>query len=283
MKKMAVILLVLFILVAAGLSWITMRFRNTLPKKGGVTGAAADAVARTLQKRIRHNAWKKIGAIRWKFRKVHHHVWDKRRQYIQVKFGKKAQYKVQMALHARKKGIVWKGGKELTTGKERDRALRLAYAFWANDSFWLNPLAKLFDKGVTRTLFKDKQSKRLLISFASGGVTPGDKYLFVLGKNGLPKRFQMWVKILPIPGISVDFERWTDVGGALLSLDHKLTKWSRVHITLNDVKAASSIEKLESKDIFLPLHYRLHPQARRKVPTRRPTSVPVRRAPAATR
>ena len=110
--------------------------------------------------------------------------------------------------------------------------------------------------------------------------------MFVLGKNGLPKRFMMWVKILPVPGISVDFARWTDVGGALLSLDHKLTKWSRVHITLDDVKAASSIEKLEGKDIFLPLHNRLHPQARRKVPARRttgqPTSAPVRTAPVRT-
>ena len=83
MKKVAVILLVLFILVAAGLSWITMRFRNPLPKRGGVTGAAADAVAKDLQKRIRHEAWKKIGAVRWKFRKVHKHVWDKRRPYAQ--------------------------------------------------------------------------------------------------------------------------------------------------------------------------------------------------------
>ena len=79
MKKVAVVLLVLFILVAAGLSWITIRFRNPLPTQGGVTGPAADAVARALQKRIRHDAWKKIGAIRWKFRKVHLHVWDKRR------------------------------------------------------------------------------------------------------------------------------------------------------------------------------------------------------------
>ena len=36
--------------------------------------------------------------------------------------------------------------------EDAQKAIDTAYAYWINDSFWLNPLVKLFDDGVERAL-----------------------------------------------------------------------------------------------------------------------------------
>jgi hypothetical protein len=80
----------------------------------------------------------------------------------------------------------------------------------------------------------------LLITYASGGTTPGDSYLWHLDDNGKPKSFQMWVKILPIGGLEASWEQWiTTESSAVLPTFHKLLF---LGIELQDIKGLSLSE-----------------------------------------
>ena len=81
----------------------------------------------------------------------------------------------------------------------------------------------MFDKGVERRLVKTKADKEaLLVTYTSGGSTPGDSYLWHLDRNGKPESFQMWVDILPIDGLEASWTDWTTTStNAQLPTFHK--------------------------------------------------------------
>jgi hypothetical protein len=63
----------------------------------------------------------------------------------------------------------------------------------------------------------------LLVSYSSGGVTPGDAYLWILDENGLPKAYRMWVNILPVGGLKSSWEDWKTLPtGAKYAASHIL-------------------------------------------------------------
>lgn len=83
---------------------------------------------------------------------------------------------------------------------------------------------KVFDSGVERRLVKTEENKdALLVTYTSGGSTPGDSYLWHLDDTGKPKSYQMWTQILPIEGLEATWENWTTTeSGAQLPTFHKL-------------------------------------------------------------
>ena len=41
-----------------------------------------------------------------------------------------------------------------------------AWRFWANDSFWINPISKIFDSGTSRSIvMQEDGSKSLLVTY----------------------------------------------------------------------------------------------------------------------
>ncbi len=61
---------------------------------------------------------------------------------------------------------------------------------------------KSLTKVYERRLVKTKTNKdALLVTYTSGGTTPGDSYLWHLDASGKPESYQMWVSILPIGGL----------------------------------------------------------------------------------
>ena len=69
----------------------------------------------------------------------------------------------------------------------------------------------------------ENQKNALLVTYTSGGSTPGDSYLWHLDQDGKPKSFQMWVEILPIEGLEATWENWTTTeSGAQFPTFHKL-------------------------------------------------------------
>ena len=83
---------------------------------------------------------------------------------------------------------------------------------------------KIFDKGTERSIATLKNGKEaLLVTYNSGGTTPGDSYLWHLDPTGKPISFQMWVDILPIGGLEASWDDWTTTeSGAQLPTFHKL-------------------------------------------------------------
>lgn len=242
MKKRHIFLsLFVLLLVGVAILWVVASH----PKPEGKAGPAADALARAVGKAAKLDAWARTGAIAWNFGGRYVHLWDRKRQLSRVRWGKgRKRTEVLFAIGHPKEGVATRGGKKLT-GKDLKEALETGYKRWCNDSFWLNPLAKLFDKGVVRKLVKRDGQKHLLIEFTSGGVTPGDTYFFVLGANKLPLRWHMFVSIIPVKGLQASFDGWkTLTTGAKISTVHKL---GPLKLKLTEIKAAKTLKGLYPK------------------------------------
>lgn len=205
-----------------------------LPK--GETGPAADALAREIEAYANPEAWAETRAVQWTFRGVNRHLWDRDRSLVRVISGDK----VAWLRLADRTGVVEQDGVRIEHHRAR-RDLDAAYARWVNDSFWLNPLVKLFDPGTRRELVPGENGG-LLVIYSSGGVTPGDAYLWEVGPDGAPIAWRMWVQIIPIGGVRTTWEGWITLStGARISTAHQGFIGT---LELSDVKGARSLEAL---------------------------------------
>ncbi len=220
---------------------------ESLPK--GKTGAEADALAQKVLSAINKTAWDSTGAIMWTFADKHSFIWDKKRHLTQVRW----EDKVALIDLQEVKGLAYQNGEPIADQIQNDELIKTAWSHWANDSFWLNAPAKVFDGGTSRSIVSlEDGSTGLMITYNSGGVTPGDSYLWILDENNLPKSYKMWVKIIPMGGVEATWEDWKPLStGALISRSHKL---GPLDIALTNVKGAKDLLELtEGKDIFAPI------------------------------
>ncbi|TDB64575.1 hypothetical protein [Arundinibacter roseus] len=175
-----------------------------LPK--GRPGPEAEALAIKMQEAVGAEALEeKTGVLSWTFANKNHYVWDPKRSLVQVAWG---DTRVLLNLSDWPKGKAFE--KEVEVTDERLDVLRgKAYQYFVNDSFWLVAPTKTFDEGVERAVVVQPDgSKALLVTYSSGGVTPGDSYLWHLDADGLPVSYQMWVSIIPIGGLKATWENW---------------------------------------------------------------------------
>ncbi|MEL6344973.1 MAG: hypothetical protein AAFV53_17780 [Myxococcota bacterium] len=214
----------------------------------GQTPALADDLAREVQQAVNIDAWAKTGAVSWDFRGRNRHLWDRERNLVRVEWDEVV---VLLDLTSQD-GRATRGGQPVDGDRAR-ALLEDAFARWANDSFWLNPLAKLFDDGTTRTLVDIDGQQGLMIRYASGGVTPGDSYVWLLGPDRRPAAWKMWVSIIPIGGVETSWEGWQTLPtGALVATQHAFPFGGGV--TLSDVQAAETLDALiRGPDPFQPL------------------------------
>jgi len=176
------------------------------------------------------------------------HLWDRGRGLARVEWNGR---RVLLDVHTQK-GRAWKDGVELPDGAAKDKAIGNAYALWINDTFWLNPVVKAFDDGTSRALSSVDGKRALLVSYASGGLTPGDRYLWIVGDDGRPMAWRIWVKILPVGGIQFTWEGWTKLAtGAWVATSHKVGPIDAVHLV--DVVGGGSLHDLEPADPFAEL------------------------------
>jgi hypothetical protein len=216
MKVLKWIGIVVGALIAIGIVAVLI-LSEPLPE--GEKGAAADALARRVEQAINKSAWDSTRYVQWTFSGLHDYTWDKEQHLVNVRWGD-----TRVLLNPNElTGEVWEDG-ERVTGEDAAKKVQQAWSFFANDSFWLNAPAKVFDPGTERTLVQQEDgSEALLISYTSGGVTPGDSYLWLLDENDLPYAWKMWVKIVPIKGIETSWEGWTTLeGGAKIATQHEL-------------------------------------------------------------
>lgn len=237
------------ILIVGLLALVVLGYSLHDPRPEGQPGAEADLLARSMETAVNKEAWDRTGAVRWSFFERHHYVWDRERGLVELRWGdSRALFRT-----ADQTGRAWSAGAE-QTGEDAEQALRAAYAYWINDAFWLNPVVKFFDPGVERSLVKLEDGRNaLLVRYSSGGVTPGDAYLWIPNDDGLPEAWRMWVQIIPIGGIETSWEGWTELStGAKVSTQHE--GWGRMMTFISNVEGAANLEALGvDVDLFEPL------------------------------
>ncbi len=223
---------VIFVLVAIILLRI---FQPSIPE--GTPGAEADDLARKMMSSVNCEAWEQTTWVKWTFA-GHRYIWDKKRNLLQAEWGNK---KVLLQLD-NQQGLVYQSG-QLISGKKADKARQKAWAFFCNDSFWLNPVCKAFDPGTERTRVELADGgSGVAVTYTSGGVTPGDTYLWELDQQFRPKRWRMWVKILPVGGMPADWINWRQLqGGAWIARQRTL---GPMKLSFDDVSAGNYWEEL---------------------------------------
>ena len=207
----------------------------------------ADQLARQMMAAVQVDAWHSVGAVSWNFGDRRQHLWDRQRQLARVIWEDNL---VLLDLETQLGVAVTLDGE--VRGPERSRLEKIAWSHWCNDSFWLNPIAKLFDEGTSRGLVEVDGETALLVRYDSGGVTPGDAYLWFVGSDGKPTRWKMWTSILPFGGVEATWEDWMTLGnGALISTRHK-TKLFELELT--EIVAGPNLRMMAPKgDPFAPL------------------------------
>lgn len=232
----------LIVLLFVGI-WIT---NDALPE--GKQGAEAEALAQKIWTATHTSSWDSVGAISWNFGNRQRHLWDKERHLARVQWN---EYVALVNINE-KKGIAYKNG-EKVEASENDKLVEKAWQLWVNDSFWLNAPSKIFDPGTSRTLVKmEDGSEALLVQYSSGGVTPGDAYLWLVDENGLPKAWRLWVQIVPIKGLEFSWSNWMETSeGASISQTHESKLFT---LQLSDIKTGESPAALNNGvDPFTPL------------------------------
>lgn len=213
----------------------------------GKTGPEARALADEMAQAVNLDGWKSTGVVEWTFGGRRSHLWDRARSFTKMSNG---DLEVWLDLTS-KKGVVRRAGETLS-GDEKQNALDGCWAAWVNDAFWLNPVAKMFDAGVELSLVElEGGADGLLASYTSGGLTPGDAYLWIPGEDGKPKAWKMWTSNIPIGGAEASWEGWTQLPtGAWISTEHAMEAFT---LEIGDLKGAGSLGELYPEDPFAPL------------------------------
>ena len=240
-KYILMALLVLAALVAIGYVIID----EPLPE--GKSVPRADALAKKMLRAVNDDAWQETVAVQWTFPGGHEHLWDKERHLARVRWDN---YDVLVRLDS-VSGLAYKDGEEIKDREEARELVQEAWEYWVNDSFWLNAPNKVFDPGVSRKLVtREDGQEALLITYGSGGVTPGDSYLWLLDEDGLPHAWQLWVSIIPLGGVEFSWEDWQTLdSGAKIATLHQ----GPLTLEISNVRTGESVEALAGEDPFKSL------------------------------
>lgn len=203
------------------------------PLPTGESGPEADALAYRMLDALNNKAYQKASMIEWSFRGgSHSYFWDKEKSMVTVAWD---DYKVNLDLITPYSSTAYKNGKKVAH-EETVELVEDAQKYFNNDSFWLVAPFKVFDAGTERYLVDlEDGSEALLVTYTKGGDTPGDSYLWVLERSGIPKSFKLWVSIVPIDGLEATWDGWKKTkSGALLPSSHT---FGPINMSLGEVKA----------------------------------------------
>ncbi|MGY8916492.1 MAG: hypothetical protein ACKVJF_15580 [Flavobacteriales bacterium] len=228
--KIAFIVLSLFTLIIVVLFII---YNKPFPEILKDSGPEADEMAIKMQRALHYDEFKNSHFIEWSFQNGNNtYFWNKQKHIVTVKWD---EILVILDLKRPKLSKVTKGKIE-TRGTLKDKLIAKATKNFNNDSFWLAAPFKLFDSGTERRLVQlEDGSKGLLVTYTSGGNTPGDSYLWKINETGFPESYQMWVSIIPIGGLEATWDGWEKMdSGTYLPTTHKI---GPLTLSMGDVKA----------------------------------------------
>ena len=178
------------------------------PLPEGVQDEKADQLAKEILSKVNFEAFKKTAIIEWTFAGIRSYTWHKSEDYVIIN---SSSYKVKLDLKDYSNSVIVSSNKS-----DHNQLLENCIAHFNNDSFWLIAPYKLMDKGTQRRLIIEDGKQSLLVTYTSGGTTPGDSYLWEINKNNKPTAFKMWVSILPVGGVKAKWKDWTTTETGML-------------------------------------------------------------------
>lgn len=225
--------------IAGGLYYY---YQNDEPLPEGTEGPKAEQLADKMLTALNYAAWEETGAIKWSFRDAHHFIWDRTAPNggaVELVWDNN---RVQFYANDYLGGRTWANENPLE-GSKRKEKLETAWGHFCNDSFWLIAPFKVRDPGTTRKWVDlGNGEEGLLVTYGSGGVTPGDSYLWLLNEDGTPKAWKMWVNIIPVGGMQATWENYiTAQSGIRLATEHKLEAFT---LKLTDIQAGANLEEI---------------------------------------
>ncbi|GGG88099.1 hypothetical protein GCM10011416_00410 [Polaribacter pacificus] len=224
LKFLGILILILAIIAAV------FYYKNNEELPTGVQGKEADALAQKMLTALNQKYLAETEVIEWSFRGEHFYKWYHQKDVVMVSWND-----IQVELHTKEpsKSKVLKSKNKAENKKHIEQATN----FFNNDSFWLMAPYKVMDPGVERRLVQYNDKAALLVTYTSGGSTPGDSYLWILDKNGMPTEYKMWVGIIPLGGVSATWSDWTNTDtGIKLPTKHSLSLFG-MQLDLGKVKA----------------------------------------------
>ena len=210
------------------------------PLPSGIEGPEAERLADQLLSVIKAESFERAEGAQWTFRS-HRYLWH--RGLGRVRVSLEDDLHVYLDLKAQR-GWSLEAGVRPEPSEESEHVADAIKAF-NNDSFWAFAPFKVRDGGTTRAHVRDPETKRsaLLIHYRTGGSTPGDHYLWHLDKEGRPERWQMWVSIIPVGGVSSTWSEWRETrSGAWVATEHRFR--GGVSLRLEDIEITERFEQL---------------------------------------
>ncbi len=221
MKKFFKIVGVIIILLVLVIGVIYYSYNESLPE--GESGPKAEELAQKMSAALHKDAYDTTEVFEWSFRDVNHYKWFKQKGIVEVNLNGNS---VVLDLNDNSKSKA-----------KSPELISEALKNFNNDSFWLVAPYKIFDNGVERKVVNYDGKDALLVTYTSGGSTPGDSYLWILDENYKPVSYKMWVQIIPLGGVSAS---WSDIkkteSGVYLPNQHKLSIFG-MELDMGEVKA----------------------------------------------
>lgn len=223
----------LSILVILGIAFVIMnaKYSSELPK--GETGEKADLLAQNILTSLNYEDYQNTSQLSWKFRD-NTYQWNKNTNEVLVSWEGNT---VLLYTKDTQKSII-KSPLDISDTERQQLITDATNAFY-NDSFWLVAPYKIMEQGVTRKYVAatETENASLLITYSSGGSTPGDSYQWFVDENYIPTKFKMWASIVPIDGLTATWADWKETGsGAKIS--HSKTLIDLMEIPISEIKTS---------------------------------------------
>ena len=184
---------------------------------------------------VHKTAWDSTNYVQWTFNKNNQYLWDLKNHLFALRNTDKT---IVMNPSTRLAFTIENNNSRPATEKEKDNA----YTRFTNDAFWLNGYMQLENRDILLETTENEQ-KDLMVTYLSGGVTPGDGYWWHLDATGLPESCSMWLKMFPIGGMTVTFQDWEETStGLKYAQNHYLGSFNLVRIK------AQSFQLLKDSD-----------------------------------
>lgn len=240
LRRRARVFLILLILCVTSCGGAIWSLSDPLPI--GREGAEAEVLADRILSAVNAGAAQHVEGAKWRFA-GHTYLWhvglgrvrvdldDDERVYLSL--GDPAESRAYL------EGLIQSGG-------DAQALIQEAVDAFNNDSFWVFAPLKVRDEGTIRAQVDTPDGPALLVKYSQGGSTPGDQYLWHLDESGRPIKWQMWVQIIPIGGLSATWEDWRQTQSGLW-IAHRHTI-AGIELVTSELAVTQKYEELGEND-----------------------------------